>query len=364
MKVGILTFVNTTNYGASLQAYALQQVIKGKGHECEIIDYTCKKIDESHRPKKSVRKRGMRKLFAPILQIFLQKNYDKFRSFENEYCIFSDSCDESTIATIAQKYDKIIVGSDQVWNVDITGNDKSFFLDFIEDDKKKYSYAVSMGTEYFTQNIPEYESLVKKFQVISIREKGTADRLRRNIGRKDIVSDVDPTLFNYSKWRNFLTPNNKYGDYIFLYFLPEDPALYRAIRKFAKEKGCKLIHLKKSILKRKGIRTVNIASPIDFLNLIAHARYIISGSFHALCFSLIFHKEFYVTSSPQKSRNGRLTDLLNAFDQINRYVEKPDYQFIQEKIDYTAIEKKIEKALEASMNTIERICEQHNSEKL
>ncbi len=356
MKLGILTFVNTTNYGASLQAYALQQVIAREGHECEIIGYTCRKVNESHSPQNAARKKGIKRLFAPVLAIISQKSHNQFRRFENEYCVFSKPCDEFTIASVAEKYDRIIVGSDQVWNVDITGNDKSFFLDFIEDDKKKYSYAASVGTKYFKQNISEYESLIRKFQVISIREKGTAEQLRKSINREDIITDVDPTLLNYKRWSSFVTQNNKYGDYIFLYFIPEDPKLFYAIRKFAKEKGCKLIHLKKSIVRRKDIKTINIASPIDFINLIAHARYVISGSFHALCFSLIFHKEFYVTSSPQKDRNGRLTELLSLIGQTVRVIGKPDYQFTDENLDYSYIELKFEEAIEASMNTIRQIC--------
>ena len=101
------------------------------------------------------------------------------------------------------------------------------------------------------------------------------------------------------------------------------------------------------------------ASPIDFLNLIAHAQYVISGSFHALCFSLMFHKEFYVTSSPEKDRNVRLTDLLGMIDQMDRWVDDQNYKFDKDKLDYDVIEKKLECEIRSSMETINLICSEN-----
>ena len=154
MNIGILTFVNTINYGAALQAYALQQTIEEAGHMCEIIDYTCEKVDKIHNPKKAARKSGIKLLLYPFLRVILQKRYDRFMQFKKEYCRFGAPCNKASIAALTDKYDRIIVGSDQVWNADITGDDRSFLLDFLNDDHKKYSYAASIGTEYFTKEIP------------------------------------------------------------------------------------------------------------------------------------------------------------------------------------------------------------------
>lgn len=356
MDLGILTFVNTTNYGAALQAYALQQVMEKEGHTCEIIDYTCEQVDKMHNPKKAALKPGVKLLLYPYLRVSLQKRYDQFMQFKKEHCKFSAPCNKTTIASVANKYDRIIVGSDQVWNTEITGDDRSFFLDFLDDDKKKFSYAASIGTSYFTERVPEYESLVSRFQAISVREKETADQLRKSVGRADVCVDVDPTLLNYRNWNAFITNDNPYGAYIFLYFLPSDRSLYNKIRKFANDHGCKLILLTKSARKERGVRSIHTAFPSEFLNLIAHAQYVIAGSFHALCFSLIFQKEFYAVPSPQTHRSGRLTDLLNTFGLDNRFVAQPEYRFVEEKIDYAAVDQKLEAAAEASMHTIHRIC--------
>ncbi|MBP3819901.1 MAG: polysaccharide pyruvyl transferase family protein [Butyrivibrio sp.] len=356
MKIGILTFVNTTNYGAALQSYALQQVLGQQGQDCEIIDYTCENIDRVHDPKKASRKGGIKNLLAPILQVPLQKTYDKFMKFKKIYCRYSIPCDRSTIASVAGKYDRIVVGSDQVWNAVITGDDRSFLLDFLDDDKKKYTYAASIGTGYFTKLKSEYEALINRFQLISIREKGAADQLRKHIGRDDVCVDLDPTLLNRDIWGSLITNDSPYGKYIFCYFLPKDKKLIVAIRRFAKENKCKIINLTKSIRRHKGIHSINVASPIDFLNLIAHAQYVIAGSFHSLCFSLIFHKEFYVVSSPIADRNSRLTDLLDTLELNNRFVMQPDYEFQQEKINYDTVDKKLDAEITCSMETIKKIC--------
>lgn len=356
MNIGILTFVDTNNYGAALQGYALQQVIKREGHSCEIIKYSCKEIQEAHDPQKVIRKNVVKRFFSPVLLPVYRKIYREFRKFEDEYCTFSIRCDKSTIAKVVENYDKIIVGSDQVWNIEITGDDRTYFLDFIKEDNKKCSYAASVGTKYFTQNSAEYETLIKHFQVISVREKGTAEILQKKIKRDDISADVDPTLLIIEQWSTFVLKDNKYGKYIFLYFIPEDPVLFKSIRKFAKEKGCKLILLQRSIRKRMGIQTVNVASPIDFINMIAHAQYVISGSFHALCFSLIFHKDFYVTAAPRKDRNERLMNLLSSLEQKERFVVEPEYHFSGKEIDFEVIDNKLKVAIESSMNTIKKIC--------
>ena len=356
MKIGILTFVNTVNYGAALQSYALQKIFEREGHECEIIDYTCARIDSIHNPRKAARLPGIKILFYPFLLASLQKNYNLFMHFKKDYCKFSTPYTRATIAAVAEKYDRIVVGSDQIWNAVITMDDRSFLLDFLKDNRKKYSYAASIGTSYFTKYIEEYEALVNQFQVISIREKGTAALLKKNIGREDIHVDVDPTLLNYANWNSFITSSNPYGKYILLYFLPKNNAVLEPVRRFAKAHDCKLIHLTRSMKRVSGIRTINFASPEDFLNLIAHAQYVISGSFHALCFSLIFHKDFFVLSSPIGERNGRLTDMLSTLGLENRFVMQPDYKFTSDMIDYNAVDQKLDAEIKRSMGTIEKIC--------
>ena len=333
MKIGILTFVNTANYGASLQAYALQQVVNSRGHECEIISYMNEDVIKAHDPKEVFKRRGLKKVIAPYLFYIYKKRLEKFKTFERKYCKFSEICDRSTILELSKKYDRIIVGSDQVWNLDITGGDETFFLDYL-DDAKKYSYAASTGTSYFTTDVSICEKLVDRFQLISVREQATVDQLKTNLKRDDIECNVDPTLLRYNDWKAFVSEKPINDSYIFMYLTPENDELLNAVRNFADKENCKIILLKKGAGKRKGIRIVNIASPDEFINYIAHAKYVITGSFHALCFSLMLHTDFYVTSSKQKNRSGRLVNLLHNFGLEDRLVLEPKYCFQISQIDF------------------------------
>lgn len=359
MKIGILTLVNTSNYGAALQAYALQSYIKCTGNSCDIIRYDCPEVSAAHDPKALRKKKGIKKkLMAPLLQSVYQKRLDAFRTFENTYCSFSEPCNRSNIADMICQYDKIIVGSDQVWNSDITGRDNTFFLDFLDDSRKKCSYAASMGKKYFSQEeVAAYEKLLRQFSVISVREQQTAERLTDALSRDDVTCDIDPTLLYDGDWKKFIRSENPNGEYIFLYLLPDDSVLHDSIRAFAEQHNCKIIWLIKGIGKRKGFQTVNVASPVDFLNYVYHAKYVISGSFHALCFSLIYEKEFYATSSVQAERSVRLTNLLSMLEITGHQISAPAYEIRTAPTDFARIRELLVQQRHNSQKTIEKILE-------
>jgi len=355
MKIGILTFVNTSNYGASLQAYALQQVIKSYGHECDIIRYENESISSGHDPKAVFRRRGIKKIVAPIVYYVYKKRIEKFRAFENMYCTFSAPCDENTISEVTGKYDRIVVGSDQVWNTELTKGDKTFFLDFVKDSEKKYSYAGSVGKDYLDESDAVFIQYLKDFKVLSCREKETAERLSLDLSRKDISCDEDPTFLIRYKWRDFVNSPLIRGKYIFMYFIPEDGSLIDKIREFARKENCRLVLLKKGAGARKGIKVVNIASPIDFINYISYARYVITGSFHALCFSLMLEKSVFATSSIEKNRSGRLVQLLEKLELEDRILDASAGQLNTSLIDYSGVNMKLNEMHEESLKTIERI---------
>lgn len=355
MKIGILTFVNTSNYGASLQAYALQQVIKSYGHECDIIKYESKLVTANHDPKNVFRRKGIKKLVAPVVYYVYEKRIEKFKAFENRYCTFSRECNENSVSDIVEEYDRIVVGSDQVWNTELTHGDKTYFLDFLENNEKKYSYAASIGKDYFSESETIFKEYLKDFKVLSCRESETAKRLMIDISRSDITCDEDPTFLLRDKWRDFVNKPQIQGDYIFMYFVPEERDLIDRIKKFASKEHCKLVLLKKGAGLRKGIKVMNIASPIDFINFIAHARYVITGSYHALCFSLMLEKNVFATSSIEKNRSGRLFQLLSSIGLEDRIVNDKNFEFNTSQINYNVVNLKLDAIHEKSLETIERI---------
>ena len=355
MNIGILTFTGTSNFGAELQAYALQQVIISRGHHCEIIRYECPQIKNAHDPKRAFRSKNLKLLFAPFLYYTYMGRMNSFAIFEKNYCIFSEKCDSITIKELVKKYDRIIVGSDQVWNSDITGGDLTYFLDFIDDSQIKCSYAASIGTDYFLGDCKKYENLVSKFSIISVREQNTANRLEEQLNRQDISCDADPTILNCNRWTEFVRASDESDDYIFMYFTPNNIHFINAVKKFAKIHNCKIILLTKGLFKFWGIKSISNISPIDFINYIAHAKYVITGSFHALCFSIMLGKEFYVTSAPIKERSGRLIQFLSNFGLEDRMISNETPCFDAPRYDFDKVYNGIVKMQQQSLVTIDKI---------
>lgn len=355
MNIGILTLTGTSNFGAALQAYALQQVISDRGHNCEIIRYECLKVKDAHDPRRAFRAKGLKLVFAPLLYIKYKGRMDSFAKFEKSYCMFSEKCDSTSIKELSKKYDKIIVGSDQVWNLDITGDDLTFFLGFIEDSKKKCSYAASIGTDYFPGDCKVYEDLIKEFCIISVREKTAANRLEKQINRQDISCDADPTILMCNKWTEFVHDVDILDNYIFLYFTPNNIRFINEVKRFAAENNCKVILLTKGLMKFPGIKSISNISPIDFISYIAHAKFIITGSFHALCFSIMLKKEVYVTSAPIKERTGRLIQFLSNLELENRMISDKKPEIHASQYDFDEAYTKIEQLKEMSLLTIDKI---------
>ena len=147
MKVGILTYHDTTNYGAAFQAFALQKKIEELGCDCEIIDYKCKAVTERYEIKSPFKSSNIKQCIKRILTNKNNRNLKlKFETFYKRYQKRSDKTYyKNTISETNNIYDKFIVGSDQVWNLRLSGEDTTYMLDFVKDDSKKYSYAASFG---------------------------------------------------------------------------------------------------------------------------------------------------------------------------------------------------------------------------
>lgn len=358
MVVGILTFVKTSNYGAALQAYALSRVIAEHGVTCEIIDYDSGAITKMHNPLSVFRRKGIiGKVSAFVVCWIYRKRLQKFQKFSKHYCRFSSgSYDEITLPEIEKKYDRIVVGSDQVWNLDLTKGDKNFFLPFITDTGKKYSYAASLGASCFEDGCrAECEKMLEKFAFISVREATSAKVLEGHIS-KPVHCDIDPTLLlDRREWQKFIKESPCKKDYILLYLVPDDEKLFEDICKFADEAGCEVFWIKKSFRGKKNIKVLNTLSPEEFLNYIYYADYIIAGSFHAICFSIIFGKNFYYTESSVKARTVRLSDLLKKLDIQDRKFSLEN-GLKRSNISYEGIDRKLESLREDSQKSVDLIC--------
>lgn len=358
-KIGILTFQDTVNYGAVLQEYALQEYINQKGILCEVIDYRNEKIEKVERPIQLFKQRTLKGIIKYFACHKHQINkWEKFDEFKKENIRISDkSYTKSDINKIENEYEKIIVGSDQVWNTELTGNDYTYYLDFIKNRHKKNSYAASFGYSEFPEGVKlEAIKNLKEFNTLNVREEKAKELIKKELPEKEVNVSIDPTfLIQKETWEKFVDKNEK--SYIVVYMIDFKKEVFDFIKTLAKQEGCEIIYIHDSILSQSGMKNLKDASVNKFLSLIHNAKYVVTGSFHALCMSLIFEKEFYFTLNSKNNRNSRLLNLIELSNLGDRQVIEGKCK-TKEKINYEEVNKKILPKIEESKELLNKILEE------
>ncbi len=390
-RVGILTFHRVINYGALLQAYALQRKIEELGFDAEIIDYaSAGTMDQHHGNAKDSMMRKVliyasnptkhyghikRRLELRVVrrledQLFKKQSLRQFQSFElfKEGYLKISNRSYNTIDDLNETnriYDSIIAGSDQVWNPFITQNDISYFLSFVKDDNKKISYATSFGS----RNIPvEFQHrivpLLKKIRHLSARETSGAELVSTLSGR-DVEIVVDPTLLLTStQWEEIIKDNRFEEPYIFCYAFFDNPAVRRLCRHLSRITGFKIIRLTlypktlQRIKESLDSSTVYVSDsgPLECLALFKKASVVVTNSFHGLMFSVNFKKDIFVVS-PELGIE-RIIDFLRRYNLNDRLKRFDDDLPAKEdiKIDYAMVEPVLrcerEKSIEFLKNSL------------
>jgi len=202
-KIGILTFHNAYNFGAVLQAYALKEYLQ-KNSNCtvEIVNYKNEQIEkEKSRWKSLFNNNVIKELARNLLTTPYYLKLDKvFSKFVNKYLTADNEIKKEDLSSL--KYDLYLVGSDQVWNITLTGNDKTFFCDFAMPESICCSYAASIGSSAFSnEELQNYKQLIDRFALISFREKELVPIFEKIASEKKICSVVDPVfLLKQDEW--------------------------------------------------------------------------------------------------------------------------------------------------------------------
>lgn len=308
-STGIITFHRADNHGAVLQAYALQKTLEEQcGVHTQIIDYCADKIEETKQYKGG--NQTLRDFVKSILiSVYYRIKHKGFEQFRKKYLHISQQYDKKNIAKSNNYYDIFITGSDQVWNLECSGFDYTYFLDFVSDDKKRYSYAASIGNYKFTPEEKEIISdHIKNMNAISVREKSALDELAGI--DKDMSIHPDPVmLLSEEEYKKIMSKRLMNRKYVFVYLIQEDVNVLKKARQYAKENGCKIINNKSSI------EFILHNSPAEFLSWIYYADAVFTNSFHGTAFSLIFNKKLAADTELTKKRiNSRVDGLLDAVD--------------------------------------------------
>jgi len=341
-KIGIITIVKTNNYGAELQAYALQKALNNLGFDAEIIDYLFYKHKDFKRSKASTPWvnigfwKKMKEFLYPInytLKIIpyrkIQKQREKkFEAFHYQYTRFSSY----TFFSINQlyesqhSYDVFMVGSDQVWNPYSNISLDPYFLTFAPKGKRKISYASSFGiSEVSTQIAPFYSDRLKQLHAISVRELQGVDLVEKLTGIKP-THVLDPTLLlSKMDWETISKKPINRESYILLYTLTPSDYAFKLAESLSQQTGWKIIRLCKEAVredKNQAIENIIDAGPDEFLGWFIDASLIITNSFHGTAFSINFNRPFYTILPAHKKNNSRQESLLYLLKLENRMLSE------------------------------------------
>ena len=323
-KVGILNLQDSSNFGACLVAFALQKMIEKLGAKAEIIDF---------RTLGKVSKRDK-------IRMALIKNDMPFEKFRRQFLKRTKSCyNFDDLCELNNHFDTFVVGSDQVWRyIYVAQHLKTFFLDFVDDDKLLLSYAASFGVDYWegsdavTEEVARY---LRRFSAVSVREI-SGEKICKDIFNVDAVQVIDPTLLlaqeDYEqiilRGEHLYCPEEKYIAYM---LLDENNEAFENLKQYALSQNLQLINIYKNELGE--YRQVG-----DWLNLIKNAELVVTDSFHCVCFSLIFKKNFVCEVNPMRGIS-RLRSLLALLELDGNLVQHLDVHVWENiAIDYSKVE--------------------------
>ena len=340
MRVKTITCHNVYNYGASLQAFALQHYLESLGHDVEIINFrpwynrdsyglfSLPPISRSYKMTKWCPL--LRWIVAPIRNFHLLRTYGRkasFDEFTRKFLHVTNTLygDSEQLRINPPTADLYIAGSDQIWNTDMyNGHEPAFFLDFGDDTIRRISYAASFGVEQISnKNAQWIKEQITRFDSVSVREK-TGVKILKDLGFNDVVQVIDPVFLLFPFEWQVIAANatKKYGltnqGYILLYDFIDDAHIGEFAQKCALQTQLPIVAINDCRSSSFASYNITNAGPLEFVQLIANAAVVISNSFHATAFSCIFEKDFYTFLLSTQQNGSRLTDLLSQLGVIER----------------------------------------------
>lgn len=346
-KIALLTIWHIENYGAELQTYATCKILNELGCDIEVIDYRL--TDEAAKPS------YIKGLIRNILKFFTP-NYWHFQKFWDKY--IPSGIRYRKLIELRRNppnADIYMVGSDQVWNPEITRDAQlAYFLDFGDKYQTRISYASSFGIsvwkndQYLTEDV---QRSLNNFSFLSCREE-TGVNLLSKVFNLEATNVLDPTLLlcDYSE----IARCNINKPFVAYYPLSPNIEIKKLALYISEQMNCSLVNINK----KTSFRALTLfRTPIrNWLGDIINAEFVITSSFHGLTMCLVHKKQFAIVATEELvlKRISRVTDLLERVGLKNRFFsscsEVISSRVWEKKIDYVAVDKKIDAMKEKSFN--------------
>ena len=332
MKIALFTIWHVYNYGAEMQTYATVRALTDLGHTVEVVDL---RLSDAA-PK------NLKMKVASHISSFTSLNV-KFTRFWSDYIPSTRRYRSiEDLMSHPPKADVYLVGSDQVWNIELTGSlAPAFFLEF-GDNIRRVSYASSFGTSCLSEKFVQvFCRSLEKFNFVSCREQNGVELLKKHFNI-DAVNVLDPTLLHENYFE--LTGEMKENDSLVFYPVSEDvDEIERFSIKLSESLNLSYINVNKRRKLWGSIRW-DCLSVQHWLRAIGQSKFVITTSFHGIAFSLLFHRQFAAIGI-DKRRNVRMTDLLSKLGLMDRYFESVealrDERPWTKRIDYDSVDDKL-----------------------
>mgnify|MGYP000969965076 CR=1 FL=1 len=380
MKIGIITFHNTSNYGAVLQAYALSRFLELSGHEVYFIDYK-RKPDSgliqnlTHRISialkmlstpslvisyfRSKGKTGSKSTYLSTKSERNEKQNELFNEFRRKYFKMSE-LNYNTPAELKKNpplYDAYIAGSDQIWGHGRTTFSDAYFLNFGPKNIRRVSYAPSFGSPILKK--PWHKDLrkkISKFDYVSVREKSGAEIIKE-VCNLEVKHVLDPTLLlkDYST----ITTKIDLDPYLFIFKLKQRKELESSFKNLT---SCIAKELKLNTITVDPMTVLDekeLCSIERFLGYIKSASFMITNSFHGTVFAIIHNINFICCprTLSAEGQNDRMLGLLTDLDLSDRFFDfemTTDYsQIINSEINWSEVNTRLERLRESSIKFLE-----------
>lgn len=338
MKIGILTWFNAANYGAKAHSYGLQKKIMSLGYECEMINYYPKKMNILNLKMNMGREYSGGNIWNSLKGLFRCFIFQR----ENKKLIISSKVNNAEMID-RLGYDLIILGSDEIFNVEHPLFDSIFYGEGISTPCITYAPSSGQCNEFTILNEKICKSLNKMLS-LSTRDIHTRNMIEKNVGRTpDIV--MDPTfLWDYGeRGKSFISEK-----YILVYSFSEWNDYANVVREYAKQKNYKIISIGRKI--RWADKSYQLIGMDKWLSAFENAELVFTDSFHGTVFSIKNKKQFIIIGRHDKTN--KIEDLLKILAIDRKFFEIGQNldEYLDNQIDYDIVENKIKDEIKHSEN--------------
>ena len=352
-KVGILTWFYYPNPGTAFQAYALQQYINSIPYfSAELLNIVNRTKDCVTAPinRRYARQYGF---FNKYVRFLLGIKSYLYCSFQRKHIVKwpVQPLNTKDKSLLNERYDWVILGSDQMWNMNIRGSyafPKLYFLDFVKGPRKG-AYGPSTGNDVWPKEIRgQIKDLLSDFSFIGVREKQAVEMVQ-SLVNVPVHWSLDPTfLLNKTEWEKIARRPKEKSEYIFEYCIIPSPQLCAVTEKLAEMTGLPIIESHGDLRKHvPSAKRMPHPSADTWLGYLMNAKYVVTDSFHGCAFSINTNRDFYTVTTINETR---IYSLLEMFDLQNRIIKEHDEIDMSKSIDWGTVNARLEERRKENQN--------------